>query len=136
MRHSRDPRSMERATVPRSDARVRDQRALARFAGALVVLAGSLGVALAAAGQSWPPLGLLALFAVLAWFAVNRYTFFPSEMSVTAESAVLLASVVVFRRDAPLLGPWCVAVLVGPLDALHWEHRAFSRMAYNAAHQV
>jgi len=118
-------------TLPAHDA-----RGLARLATVLVVLALGVGIGLVTAGQRWPPAGTMVLFALLAWFAVNRYTFFPSELAVTSESAVLLAAVVVFHRDAPLLGPWCVAALVGPLDAVHWEHRAFSRMGFNAAHQM
>ena len=114
----------------------RDARGLARLAAVLVVVALGVGIALTTAGQRWPPAGMVVVFAVLSWFAVNRYTFFPSELAVTSESAVLLAAVVVFHRDAPLLGAWCVAALVGPLDAVHWEQRAFSRMGFNAAHQM
>ena len=113
-----------------------DARGLAWLAAILGTASVGLGAVLAATGQAWPSLGLLVVFAVLAWFAVNRYTFFPSELAVTSESAVLLAAVIAFRHDAPYLGPWCVAALVGPLDAVHWEHRAFSRMGFNAAHQM
>lgn len=113
-----------------------DERAFARYSWLVAGVAVAVGVVLVASGESWPPLGLLSLFAGLAWLAVNRYTFFPRGIAVTAESAVILASIAVFRRDAPLLGPWCAAALVGPLDALHWEQRAFSRMAFNAAHQM
>ena len=113
-----------------------DGRGLARLATVLMVVALGMGIGLAATGQRWPPAGTIVVFVLLAWFAVNRYTFFPSELAVTSESAVLLAAVVVFHRDAPLLGPWCVAALVGPLDAVHWEQRAFSRMGFNAAHQM
>jgi hypothetical protein len=106
------------------------------LAVALVAAALAVGVGLVVVGASWPSLCLMVVFALLSWFAVNRYTFFPSELAVTSESAVLLAAVVVFRDDAPFLGPWCVAALVGPVDAVHWEHRAFSRMGFNAAHQM
>ena len=37
--------------------------------------------------------------------------------------------------DAPYLGPLVVALLVGPLDVLHWEQRSYVRMAYNAGNR-
>jgi len=111
-------------------------RRFRRFAIVVAGLAVAAGGALAASGAAWPRPGIILLFAALGWIAVNRYAFFPSEMSVTAESAVLMAAVVVFASDAPLLGPSCVAALVGVLDAVHWEQRAFARMAYNGAYQV
>ena len=113
-----------------------DARGLAWLAATLGAAALAGGVALAVSGESWPSPAMLVVFAFLAWFAVNRYTFFPTELAVTSESAVLLAAVVVFHGGAAFLGPWCVAALVGPLDAVHWEHRAFSRMGFNAAHQM
>src|SRR4029077_444799 len=66
---------------------------------------------------------------------VNRFALFPTEHASTAEAAVLLAAVVGFRDDAVFVGPLIVALLVGPLDALHWEQRSFVRMAHNAGNR-
>ena len=76
---------------------------------------------------------MLAVFVV---FAVNRFTFFPSEVAVTAEAAVLATAIVAFRHDSAFVGPWCVALLAGPLDLLHWRQRSFVRMAYNAGNRM
>jgi hypothetical protein len=90
------------------------------------------GVVLVATGSPLPAIGPVLLLAVAAALCVNRFALFPSEYAATAEAAVLLAAVVGFRADAPYLGPLAIALLVGPLDALHWEQRSFVRMAYNA----
>jgi hypothetical protein len=100
-------------------------------AGALVI-----GTTLVAAGASGPPLVAVLAFALVVGLSVNRGALFSTELSFTADAAVLLAAVVAFRSDAPLLGPFAVAALTGPLDALHWRQRSFSRMAYNAGSQA
>ena len=63
---------------------------------------------------------------------MNRFVFFPNETGVTADAAVLFAAMVAFGGDAAWLGPLCLALLVGPLDAKHWGTRSFARMAYNS----
>ena len=78
-------------------------------------------MALLASGAPAPALGPVVLLVAVVAFSVNRYTFFPSELAVTAESAVVLAAVVSFSSDAPLLGPLVVAMAVGPVDMVHWE---------------
>ena len=93
-------------------------------------------MALIVAGLPLPeplPVFVLAVFVV---FAVNRFTFFPTELAVTAEAAVLAAAIVAFRHDSAFVGPWCVAFLAGPLDLLHWRQRSFVRMAYNAGNRM
>jgi hypothetical protein len=101
----------------------------------LVSGAVGTGIALIAAGASIPPLGPVLLLAIAAALSVNRVVLFPTEHAATAEAAVLLAAVVGFAGDAAYLGPLAVALLVGPLDALHWEQRSFVRMAYNAGNR-
>ena len=97
----------------------------------LVVVALGALVALVATGAAWPPpLGLL-VFALLLALTISRAVLYPSEFAITAESALLLAAVVVFRDSAPFTGPLVLALLVGALDRVHWEQRAFLRMAYN-----
>src|SRR4051794_15553942 len=93
------------------------------------------GIVAFAAGAPLPPIGPVLLLAVAAALCVNRFALFPSEHAATAEAAVLLAAVVGFRADAAILGPLVVALLVGPLDALHWEQHSFLRMAYNAGNR-
>jgi hypothetical protein len=90
-----------------------------------------LGV-LVALGSSLPAPGPLLLLALPLALCMNRYLFFPNEIGVTADAAVLFAAVVAFRSDAPWLGPLVLALLVGPLDARHWGERAWIRMAYNS----
>jgi len=63
---------------------------------------------------------------------MNRYLFFPNEIGVTADAAVVFAAIVAFADQSPWLGPLLLALLVGPLDARHWGARAWSRMAYNS----
>lgn len=100
--------------------------------GAAAVAVG----ALVAAGASLPPAVAFALLVVAVAACVNRVALFSSELSTTGEAAVLFAAVVVFRRDAPLLGPVLVALFVGPTDLLHWRNRSAVRMAYNGGTQV
>jgi hypothetical protein len=101
----------------------------------LCAAAVGAGLVLLAAGAALPTLGPILLLAIAAGLCVNRFALFPSEHAATAEAAVLLAAVVGFRGDAAFLGPLAVALLVGPLDALHWEQRSFVRMAYNAGNR-
>lgn len=97
--------------------------------------------ALAMAGLLWstgaplPRPGPILLLTLAAALCVNRFALFPSEHAATAEAAVLLAAVVAFRSDAPFLDPLVVALLVGPLDLLHWKQRSFLRMAYNSGNR-
>ena len=106
------------------------------FAVGIFAIATAIGLALIAAGLPLPePLPILVL-AVFVVFAVNRFTFFPSEVAVTAEAAVLATAIVAFRHDSAFVGPWCVALLAGPLDLLHWRQRSFVRMAYNAGNRM
>ncbi len=102
------------------------------YAVALLVVALGATAGLAAAGASFPAPGLLLLLAIPLALCMNRFVFFPNEVGVTADAAVVFAAMVGFRGDAPWLGPLLVALLVGPLDAKHWEERAFVRMAYNS----
>ena len=92
-------------------------------------------LALVVAGAARPPFGPILLLAIAAALCVNRFVLFPTEHAATAEAAVLLAAVVGLHADAPYVGPLAVALLVGPLDALHWEQRSFARMAYNAGNR-
>jgi hypothetical protein len=101
----------------------------------VAVSAVGAGITLLVAGSRLPQLGPVLLLAIVAALCVNRFALFPNEHAATAEAAVLLAAVVGFRSDAAFLGPLAVALLVGPLDALHWEQRAFVRMAYNAGNR-
>ena len=106
------------------------------FAVGIFAIATAIGLVLIAAGLPLPePLPILVL-AVFVVFAVNRFTFFPSEVAVTAEAAVLATAIVAFRHDSAFVGPWCVALLAGPLDLLHWRQRSFVRMAYNAGNRM
>ncbi len=115
--------------------------AFALFAGGL-----GAGVVLVTAGQRVTGAVAFVVLAALLALAVNRYAFFPSELAVTAEVAVLLAAVVGFGIPAvsggsggaggSMLGPWCLALLAGPLDVLHWRQRSYVRMAYNAGNRM
>ncbi len=107
-------------------------RAVVAYALGLLVIALGITAWLAAEGASFPPPGLLLLLAVPLALCMNRFVFFPNEVGVTADAAVIFAAMVGFRHDALWLGPLLVALLVGPLDAKHWEERAFVRMAYNS----
>jgi hypothetical protein len=115
---------------------------------AALLFAGGLGAGLAllASGQRITAGAAFVLLAALLALAVNRYAFFPTELAVTAEVAVLLAAVVWFGlpaaagggggTDGSELGPWLLALLAGPLDVLHWRQRAYLRMAYNAGNRM
>jgi hypothetical protein len=131
---------MASATVARADTV--DGRADAEsprwhwLAYALVGAALAIGIVLVVGGAPVPdPVTVVALAALLA-LAVNRGAFFPTELAVTTEAAVLLAAVVVFRDSSPSLGPLVVALLAGPLDVVHWRQHAFLRMAYNAGNRA
>jgi hypothetical protein len=110
-------------------------RAVRAFALGLGIGAVGAGVALLAAGSSRPALGPVLLLAVATALCVNRFALFPSEHAATAEAAVLLTAVVGFHATAPYLGPLAIALLVGPLDGLHWEQRSWLRMAYNTGNR-
>ena len=117
--------------VARPDA----PRSVSVFAATLCATAlGAAGV-LCWVGAQPPRPGPILLLALAAALCVNRFALFPSEHAATAEAAVLLAAVVGFRDDAVFLGPLLVAILVGPLDALHWKQRSFVRMAYNSGNR-
>jgi hypothetical protein len=105
---------------------------------ALGLLAGAVGAGavLVVAGAPLPAPGPVLLLGLVTALCVNRFALFPSEYAATAEPAVLVAAVVAFRGDAALVGPLVVALLVGPLDVLHWEQRAWIRMAYNAGNRA
>jgi hypothetical protein len=102
------------------------------YAFGLLALALFLVVTIAARGAEVPSPGLLLVLAIPLALCMNRYLFFPNEVGVTADSAVLFAAMVAFRGDAQWIGPVVLALLTGPLDARHWGERAFSRMAYNS----
>ncbi len=110
-------------------------RAARAYAVLLFLLAATAGVVLLVAGAGRPAPGPVLVLALVAALCVNRFALFPSEHAATAEAAVLLAAVVGFRTDAAYLGPLVVALLTGPLDAVHWEQRSFLRMAYNAGNR-
>jgi hypothetical protein len=122
-----------------------DGRRWRRFAVALCAGGVAAGVALVASGERLTRPGAFVVLAVLLAVAVNRYAFFPSELAVTAEVAVLLAAVVAYgipeasggSGDAGgLIAPWCLALLAGPLDMIHWRQRSYVRMAYNAGNRM
>jgi hypothetical protein len=112
-----------------------EPRAIRIFSLALCSAALTAGAALLAAGAELPAPGPVLLLALAAALCVNHFVLFPTEHAATAEAAVLFAAVVGFRDDAAFLGPLVVALLVGPLDVLHWEQRSFLRMAYNAGNR-
>jgi hypothetical protein len=101
---------------------------------AWTVLAGALAVVvvLAAEGAAWPPPGPLLLLALPLALCINRFVFYVNEVGVTGDAAVVFAAIVGFRHHAVWLGPLLLALLAGPLDAKHWEERAFVRMAFNS----
>jgi hypothetical protein len=103
-----------------------------------VVATAAIGatLALVTVGSPVPAIGPVLLLAIAAALCVNRFALFPNEHAATAEAAVLLAAVVGFRATAPYVGPLLVALLVGPLDAVHWEQRAFLRMIYNSGNRA
>jgi hypothetical protein len=123
-----------------------DTRGWRWFALALNACGLGVGVVLVVSGQRVTGAGAFLVLAALLALAVNRYAFFPSELAVTAEVAVLLAAVVGFGlADASrgnigaggsLLAPWCLGLLAGPLDILHWRQRSYVRMAYNAGNRM
>jgi hypothetical protein len=91
---------------------------------------------LLAQGATAPPvLPLLALGAVLA-FSTNRDVVFPHDYSATADLAVVVATAIAFRHDAPLVGPLLLGLLAGPVDVVHWRQGAFGRMAWNSGNRA
>ena len=97
---------------------------------------GDRGVVLAVSGSPLPSVWPVLLLGAILALSINQFAFFPSEWSATAEVAVLVAAVVGFADSAEFLGPVAVALLCGPLDSMHWRHRAFWRMAYNAGSRM
>jgi len=116
--------------VGRSDARA--VRCFAALVGASALGACAL---LAVGDAARPSVGPVLLLGCVLLLAVNRFALFPNEHAATAEAAVLLAAVVGFRDHAAFLGPLVLALLVGPLDMLHWTQRSYLRMAYNAGNR-
>jgi hypothetical protein len=102
------------------------------YAIAVLVAALALVAALWIGGAALPEPGLLLVLALPLALCMNRYLFFPNEVGVTADAAVIFAAMVAFRGSAQWLGPLLLALLAGPLDARHWGARAFTRMAYNS----
>ena len=100
------------------------------YSWGLLAVALAVGACGVIAGSPRPSLGASLLFAVLVALYMNRFVLLANEVGVTAEVAVLFATFVVFRGDAPWLGPLLIALLVGPLTAQCWERKAFGRMAY------
>lgn len=107
-----------------------------RYCLAVFAVGTAAGVALLVGGAAMPPIAPVLLFGMLFLLYVNRFTLFPSELAMTAEEVLTVFAIVAFRRDAPYLGPWCVALLAGPLDLVHWRHHAFARMAYNVGNKA
>jgi len=101
---------------------------------AYTLLAVALGavVVLVASGSPLPAPGLLLVLAIPLALCMNRFLYFPNEIGVTADAAVIVAAMVAFGDDAVWVGPLVLALLVGPLDTKHWSERAFVRMAYNS----
>jgi hypothetical protein len=122
----------EQAVVPVTG---RAPRSVLCFSVALFSVAVTVWIALVAGGAPRPSAAAVLMLAVVVALCVNRFALFPSEHAATAEAAVLLAAVVGFHSDAAFLGPLTVALLVGPLDTLHWSQRSFLRMAYNAGNR-
>ena len=112
-----------------------EPRRVVAFCVALLATALGIGGVLLARGSALPTPGPILFLALVAALCVNRFALFPTEHASTAEAAVLLAAVVGFRDEAVFLGPLVVALLLGPLDALHWEQRSFVRMANNAGNR-
>src|SRR4051812_3191275 len=126
VRHDPTAFELDQVTSAAEPARARG------YAFTLLVLACALVVALALSGADLPRPGLLLVFAIPLALCMNRYLFFPNEVGVTADAAILFAAMVAFRDDAQWLGPLVLALLAGPLDARHWGARAFTRMAFNS----
>jgi hypothetical protein len=102
------------------------------YAYALLTIALVAVAVLVSTGSPLPAPGTLLLLALPLALCMNRFLFFPNEIGVTADAAVVFAAMVVFANDAVWLGPLVLALLVGPLDVKHWSERAFVRMAYNS----
>jgi hypothetical protein len=126
VRHEAAPSGALVAKRP-SGARRAHAYAWTVFAGALAVV-----VVLAARGAAWPSPGPLLLLALPLALCINRFVFYVNEVGVTGDAAVVFAAIVGFRHHAVWLGPLLLALLAGPLDAKHWEERAFVRMAFNS----
>jgi HD domain-containing protein len=95
-----------------------------------VTVAFGAAVALAVA-RPLPALLPLCLFGALVLFAEHRAVTLPSGMLVTPGFMVGMASIVVFRHDAALLGP----LLVGLVSACYLPHvrrRSWGWVAFNA----
>ena len=110
----------------------RTPRSALVYAYALLTTALAAVAAVMATGSPLPAPGTLLLLALPLALCMNRFLFFPNEVGVTADAAVIFAAMIVFRDDAVWIGPLLLALLVGPLDAKHWSERAFVRMAYNS----
>jgi hypothetical protein len=100
---------------------------------ALVGATAALGAAAAlAVARPLPALLPLCLFGALVLFSEHRAVALPSGMLVTPGFMVGMASIVVFRGNAALLGP----LLVGMASALYFPHlrrRSWGWVAFNAA---
>jgi hypothetical protein len=97
-----------------------------------VAATAALGVAVALAwARPLPALLPLCVFGALVLFAEHRAVTLPSGMLVTPGFMVGMASIVVFRGNAALLGP----LLVGLTSALYLPHvrrRTWGWVAFNA----
>ncbi len=135
------------AVEPRASIDPIESRRVRWYACALFALGATAGLVLVVVGAPLPSLWPVVLLGSLIALSLNQLAFFPSEWSATAEAAVLIAAVVGFaggaganggnlQTDPALLGPWLVALLCGPLDAVHWRQRAFWRMAYNSGNRM
>jgi hypothetical protein len=134
---SRPARDLTRdGPAPAAPAAAREPRIVVAYACALLAVAIAALVAAAGSGAALPALGICLLLAVPVAICMNRFVLFTNEVGATAEAAVLFAALVLFRDDAVVLGPLVIALLVGPLDANHWERRSFVRMAYNSGSQA
>jgi hypothetical protein len=102
------------------------------YALGLLVLAVVALIVAGVVDGAWPAPGMLLLCVVPLGLCMNRFVFFPNEVGVTADAAVVIAAIVVFQDGAAWTGPILLALLAGPLDARHWEARAFVRMAFNS----
>jgi hypothetical protein len=133
MRAPERPPAPASRDVPRPPAR---PGTVVGYALGLLALASFAVVALLAGGAALPPLGACLVLAVPLTLCMNRFVLFPNEVGATAEAAVIFTALVAFRNDSPVLGPLLLALLVGVLDARHWERRAFLRMTYNSGSQA
>ncbi len=129
------PRS-DGAEPARSFTRRGRYAAAAVYACALLSLALGATVVVVGTGAPLPPTTLFLALAIPLALCMNRFVFFANEVGVTADAAVLFAAIVAFRGSSPVLGPLMLALLVGLLDAKHWERHAFVRMAYNSGSQA